>query len=253
MYIKTVEWHRRGGVLLMGYEIFRLLVCGKLAKTDNVTAETFKKLQDGIHKALINPGPNLVVCDEGHRIKNAKASISKALKQIATKRRIVMTGYPLQNNMMEYWCMVDFVRPNYLGSDKEFTVMFEKPIKAGELRDACELEKRIMRYRAHVLYTLLKGFVQRLAIIIIYPILTFSFSRRSHVILKNTLPSKHEHVILIRMTSIQKQLMNALIEYMMTDLVGSSASSKINPIILFSMCTKVSRLEYDMFDYNHFR
>ena len=38
-----------------------------------------------IHEALVNPGPDLVVCDEGHRIKNSHAGISVSLKQIRTK------------------------------------------------------------------------------------------------------------------------------------------------------------------------
>ena len=45
-----------------------------------------------IQSALVNPGPDLVICDEGHRIKNSHASISQALKQIRTKRRVVLTG-----------------------------------------------------------------------------------------------------------------------------------------------------------------
>ena len=38
-----------------------------------------------MHEALIKPGPDLVICDEGHRIKNSHASISKALKNIKTR------------------------------------------------------------------------------------------------------------------------------------------------------------------------
>jgi len=38
-----------------------------------------------MQQALLDPGPDLVICDEGHRIKNSHAGISKSLKQINTK------------------------------------------------------------------------------------------------------------------------------------------------------------------------
>ncbi|EOD38972.1 hypothetical protein EMIHUDRAFT_223806 [Emiliania huxleyi CCMP1516] len=59
---------------------------------------------------LLNPGPDLVVCDEAHVLKNANAGATKVLKAMATRRRIALTGTPMQNSLLEYYAMVDFRR-----------------------------------------------------------------------------------------------------------------------------------------------
>ena len=162
---EILRWKKTGGVMLLGYEMYRILVGmqakKKTTKEDEIDPKLFEQMKQQINDALIDPGPDLVVCDEGHRIKNCNAAVSMALKKIRTRRRIVMTGYPLQNNLIEYWCMVDFVRPNYLGTKTEFSNMFERPITNGQCSDSTPADRKLMRYRAHVLHSLLKGFVQR--------------------------------------------------------------------------------------------
>lgn len=223
-----LDWARDGGVLLMGYELYRLLSLKKVTKkrgrkvyrdpeVEKEELEVHKKLLDEMHAALVKPGPDLIVCDEGHRIKNSHASISVALKQIRSKRRIVLTGYPLQNNLLEYWCMVDFVRPNYLGTKTEFSNMFERPIQNGQCIDSTPQDIKLMRYRAHVLHSLLLGFVQR----------------RSHVVLQNSLPQKEEYVLLVRMTLFQRDLY----EVFMNDVVRTKAVP--NPLKAFAVCCKI--------------
>ena len=58
-------------------------------------------------------------------------------------------------------CMVDFVRPNFLGTKTEFSNMFERPIQNGQCVDSTPKDARLMMHRAHVLHQQLKGFVQR--------------------------------------------------------------------------------------------
>lgn len=67
----------------------------------NVKKRGGKKIRDQYLKGLIDPGADLVICDEGHLLKNSKTAISKAVERIRTLRRIVLTGTPLQNNLNE--------------------------------------------------------------------------------------------------------------------------------------------------------
>lgn len=91
---KLNEWFEEGGVCILGYDMYRILA--------NEKAKGLRKKQrEQLQQALVEPGPDLVVCDEGHLLKNEKTSISKAVTRMRSKRRIVLTGTPLQNNLKE--------------------------------------------------------------------------------------------------------------------------------------------------------
>lgn len=122
------KWHTEGGTLLIGYEMFRQLV---------TTAAEKGSADDAIVlEALCDPGPGLAVLDEAHRLKEPKSLLYKALKRIRTCRRVLVSGYPVQNRLDEYYALVDFARPGALGTYDTFKDFFERPIAS--YVEACE-------------------------------------------------------------------------------------------------------------------
>ncbi|EMP42146.1 hypothetical protein UY3_00533 [Chelonia mydas] len=77
---------------------------------------------------------NYCILDEGHVIKNGKTKLSKAVKQLTANYRIILSGTPIQNNVLELWSLFDFLMPGFLGTERQFAARYGKPILAS--RDA---------------------------------------------------------------------------------------------------------------------
>ncbi len=66
-----------------------------------------------------------LVLDEAQFIKNPTAQVTQSVKQLQAKRRLALTGTPLENRMLDLWSIVDFVQPGYLGTQADFTEQYE--------------------------------------------------------------------------------------------------------------------------------
>ena len=169
------KWAREGGCLLVGYEMFRLIV----------------SQNDDLAKLVLGTG--LVVLDEAHRLKEPKSQIYKALTKITTRRRILATGYPIQNRLDEYYALVDYARPNILGDDDLFKRFFEGPIVA--YLDGGKNRGEALR-RAHALRNALEDVVLR----------------RGADTLGDDLPRRRDWVVECALTEVQRKLYDAFVE-----------------------------------------
>ena len=84
---------------------------------------------------------NYCVLDEGHLIKNPKAKTSMAVKQLASNHRLILSGTPIQNNVLELWSLFDFLMPGFLGTEKVFLDRFAKPIAASRFSKSSSKEQ----------------------------------------------------------------------------------------------------------------
>ena len=69
-----------------------------------------------------------VVLDEAQHIKNRQTQNAQAVKAIKARHRIVLTGTPLENSVLDLWSIFDFLMPGYLGTAKDFRERYELPI-----------------------------------------------------------------------------------------------------------------------------
>lgn len=81
-----------------------------------------------------------VVLDEGHKIRNPDLDISLTCKQIKTYNRIILSGTPIQNNLIELWSLFDFIFPGRLGTLPVFEQQFSVPINMGGYANASNVQ-----------------------------------------------------------------------------------------------------------------
>jgi SNF2 family DNA or RNA helicase len=201
------SWTRDGGVLLMSYSLFKQIV---EKKSDFIPDH----LRDAYAEKLTD-GPNIVITDEAHHMKNPKTAIAKATMKFATKARIALTGSPLSNHLEEYHQMVDWVSPNYLGTLVQFKAKYSEPIKEGLYSDSSSYERKTSARKLMVLKKTLEPKICRADISAI----------------AKDMPNKAEFFITVPLTVLQKDAYGKYVKHMLRDHSdgsgGSSQQAKI--------------------------
>ncbi|KAG8209654.1 Transcriptional regulator ATRX-like protein [Trichophyton interdigitale] len=186
------SWYTEGGVLLISHELLRRMI---LYNPQKIGLQRLSAKQCEILKRQLLDGPNIVVADEAHKMKNGASNLSKACSMFKSKSRIALTGSPLSNQLIDYYQMVNWISPNYLGTLKQFKAKYEEPIREGLYYDSTNAEYVKSRKKLEVLKKVLEPKVNRAGI----------------SVLQKDLPSKFEFVIYIPPTPLQKETYNQFV------------------------------------------
>ncbi|KAJ3414587.1 DNA-dependent ATPase protein rad54 [Chytridiales sp. JEL 0842] len=132
----------------------------------------------------------LMLCDEGHRLKNADSLTYQALNTLNAKRRVILSGTPIQNDLTEYFSLLSFAIPAVLGSEAEFRKNFEIPILRGRDALATDAEREKSQEKLQELFGIANKFI----------------IRRTADLLTKFLPMKYEHVVFCKLSPLQLSL-----------------------------------------------
>ncbi|KAL7748994.1 DNA-dependent ATPase protein rad54 [Sorochytrium milnesiophthora] len=142
---------------------------------------------------LGNTPIGLLLCDEGHRLKNSNSQTFQALNQLNIKRRVILSGTPIQNDLTEYFSLLNFSCPGLLGTESEFRKNFENPILRGRDAMASDKDREICQQKLLDLAALASKVI----------------IRRTASLLSKYLPEKYEHVVFCRPSETQMQIYKA--------------------------------------------
>ena len=146
---------------------------------------------------------NYIILDESQVIKNPSSIISKSVNKLKSRRRLILTGTPIENTTLDLWSQMNFANPGLLGTEKYFKQEYQLPIE--RKKDASKMTK---------LHALIKPFILR---------------RHKSQVAKD-LPEKTEKIHYVSMTADQEkeyeetksQFRNKILEEIETHGMGKS-------------------------------
>jgi superfamily II DNA or RNA helicase len=154
---------------------------GRLAEHDVVITTYPLVARD--RDALAAVELHLLVLDEAHAIKNDGAQAAEAVRRLAARHRLCLSGTPIENHLGELWALFDFLMPGLLGSRDDFQVGFREPIEARG--DKLRVEALRDRVRPYIL-------------------------RRTKDAVARELPAKTQLVRAVSMTGAQRELYESI-------------------------------------------
>nr|XP_055032950.1 helicase SRCAP isoform X2 [Misgurnus anguillicaudatus] len=140
-------------------------------------------LQD--HQAFRRKSWRYLILDEAQNIKNFKSQRWQSLLNFNSQRRLLLTGTPLQNSLMELWSLMHFLMPHVFQSHREFKEWFSNPL-TGMIEGSQEYNE---------------GLIKRL-----HKVLRPFLLRRIKVDVEKQMPKKYEHVVRCRLSKRQRFL-----------------------------------------------
>jgi len=186
--------------------------------------EKLRIVQEDLQKGS---GIDIVIADEGHRLKTAQNKSAAAIKSLNTERRVILSGTPIQNDLAEFHTMVDFVNPGLLEKYAKFKRTFETPILKSQQPGASAKDLELGEARSEELANITGTFILR----------------RTADILSQYLPQKTEHVVFCRPTAAQASVYRAIIgSPTFNAALGSSAVSLELITVLKKVCNSPTLL-----------
>jgi superfamily II DNA or RNA helicase len=98
-------------------------------------------------EALMQQRFSLAVFDEAQALKNAGSQAAQVARALPARRKLAVTGTPLENHLGELWSQFECVLPGLLGDGKSFARHFRTPIeKHGDRERQQQLNRRIAAF-----------------------------------------------------------------------------------------------------------
>lgn len=179
--------------------------------------EKLRSVQEELKKG---GGIDIVIADEGHRLKTKENKAAQAIKNLNTPMRVVLSGTPMQNDLSEFFVMVDFVNPGLLGTYNTFKKEFEVPIMKSRQPGASGKDVEKGTARGEELSSLTKEFILR----------------RPATLLNDFLPPKTEYVLFCKPTQAQAEVYQHVLE---SPVFGNVLGSPEASLQLITMLKKV--------------
>ncbi|CAJ2506378.1 Uu.00g005080.m01.CDS01 [Anthostomella pinea] len=214
---EEVAWDQRGSDRKVSKAAKRIV--DRVVKHGHVLVTTYAGLQT-YGDALIPVEWGYAVLDEGHKIRNPNTAITIYCKELRTPNRVILSGTPMQNNLMELWSLFDFVFPMRLGTLVDFRNSFEIPIKIGGYANASNLQIMTAQKCAETLKDAISPYLLQ----------------RLKVDVAADLPKKSEQVLFCKLTRSQRDAyelflksedMNSIIKRTRQSLYGIDILRKI--------------------------
>jgi superfamily II DNA or RNA helicase len=138
-------------------------------------------------------GIDLLVCDEAHRLKNAKGDTQTvaALRKLRCKKRVLLSGTPVQNDLGELFAVFDFACPGVLGDLAQFRKVFAAPVERSRDKNASDEERALGAARGEELGRMTAPFVHRASALEVN---------------RHRLPPKTEYVVFCRLAETQASM-----------------------------------------------